>query len=118
MVLPDDLLSFLGWNNSDASFCNGPYHITLGEKLLNLRRIAYACYFQELRNNQPVTQLLQRAYGLLAQDAFSVVNRASALASIVNTAWPLGSWTFVHPNRMYLHVSLHGRVCGIQRKES
>jgi len=118
MVLPDELLSFPGWNNSDASFCNDPYHITLEEKLLVLRRTAYACYFQELRNNQPVTQLLQRAYGLLAQDAFSVDNRATALAATVNAAWPPGSWTFIHPNRMYLHVSSHGRVCGIQRKES
>jgi len=118
MVLPDELLSFLGWNNPDASSSNGPYHITLEEKLLNLRRIAYACYFQELRNNQPVTQLLQRAYKLLAQDAFSVDSRLAALAATVNAAWPPGSWTFVNPNRMYLHVSLHGRVCDIQRKES
>lgn len=71
MALSDELLSFLGWGDSDASSLrNCSYYITLEEKLLVLGRIAYTCHFQELRNNEPVTRLLQSAYRHLARDAF------------------------------------------------
>jgi hypothetical protein len=85
--------------------------MTLDDKLHILGRASYSGYFQELRNNKPITPKLKSAFDFLKQDPFSVRNRECAVRITTTHLWPEDAWNYAPPQLMYLRVSLHNRAC-------
>jgi hypothetical protein len=107
----ENVLPFLGNQNSpDAP--SGSVHddMTLEDKLHVLGRASYSGYFQELRNNEPITPKLKSAFDFLKQDPFSVRNRECAVRVTATHLWPEDAWNYAPLQLMYLRVSLHNRA--------